>query len=341
VGGGENSLAVDRDVRAPALDALVGVSRAMVEVRVRIERLAPTRLAVMIRGERGTGKELVARALHDCSGRSAAPFVVYNAAAFAEHGFESDVFGHIRGAFTGATAPRAGAFREANGGTLFLDEVGDMRIDHQAKLLRVLETGMVRPMGASTEHHVDVRVVAATNTDLEGKVAAGHFRADLLDRLAKLDIVLPPLRLRGRADVAALIKHFAVDSSRFTPEVREWMEHYTWPGNARELQSTIEKLQLLADGPVDLHLLDRELCPHKPIAKASSNIYDESVDECHRVGWHAFIREIVHRAVDKNGGNVRETSRRLRLSRKTITKSLARSGPEVPKGTKRWPRSGP
>ncbi|MGE5181561.1 MAG: sigma-54-dependent transcriptional regulator [Acidobacteriota bacterium] len=237
--------------------ALVGRSRAMRELYSLIERIALSSSAVLIRGESGTGKELVARALHGAGARREQPFVAINCTALPESLLESELFGHTRGAFTGATAARAGLFVEANGGTLFLDEIGDMPRPLQGKLLRVLQQGEVRAVGSDEPRLVDVRIVAATHQDLEHRVTDGTFRQDLFYRLNVVPIAVPPLRER-LDDVAVLVEHFlAVARSRnphspvghVAADVITALSRYPWPGNVRELENLIERLVVVGTTP--------------------------------------------------------------------------------------------
>jgi two-component system, NtrC family, nitrogen regulation response regulator NtrX len=236
---------------------IVGSSRGVKHMIERIEKVAPTAARVLITGENGTGKELVARAIHALSPRARGPFVEVNCAAIPTELIESELFGHMKGSFTGAFADRAGKFELADGGTLFLDEIGDMSLSAQAKVLRALEEGVISRVGSGKPLQVDVRVVAATNKDLQAEIAAGRFRDDLLYRLNVVPIEVPPLRSR-RADVPQLIEHFAgqlgrsggLPAKRFDPEAVQRLAAYDWPGNVRELRNAIERLLILAPGPV-------------------------------------------------------------------------------------------
>ncbi len=235
---------------------LVGSSGPMRALRELIARVAPSPAPVLVQGESGTGKELVARALHDGSARREGSFVAVNCTALPESLLESELFGHTRGAFSGATAPRRGLFVEADGGTLLLDEIGDMPPPLQAKLLRVIQDGEVRAVGSDTIRRVDVRIVAATNQDLEKRVASGRFRSDLFFRLNVVSVTVPPLRER-RDDIPALVEHFlarargrnrAASARRVVPEVLERLAQHAWPGNVRELENLVERLVILSAG---------------------------------------------------------------------------------------------
>ncbi len=233
--------------------AIIGRSDALQAVLKQIERVAPTEGRVLILGESGTGKELLARAIHENSSRSEGPFVKVNCAAIPEELIESELFGSVRGAFTGAVETREGKFSQADGGTLFLDEVGDMSLKVQAKVLRALQEGEFEKVGGNKTERVDVRVVAATNKDLEAEVAAGNFREDLFFRLNVIPIISPPLRSR-REDVPLLVQHF-IDSYcqenglrpiEVLPEAMTVLQKYDWPGNIRELRNLVERLVIMA-----------------------------------------------------------------------------------------------
>jgi two-component system nitrogen regulation response regulator NtrX len=234
---------------------LVGESKALKAVREAIARAAPTHATVLITGESGTGKELVAFEIHRLSARAEKPFVKVNCAAIPEELIESELFGHEKGAFTGATARQIGKFVQADGGTIFLDEIGDMSPRTQAKVLRVLENGEVEPVGMAKTSRVDTRVIAATNKDLRERIRAGAFREDLFFRLNVVPIVCPPLRAR-REDILPLIEHFvenlAHDTSyrpkKFAPGTIESLAGRTWRGNARELRNAVERLLIMVEG---------------------------------------------------------------------------------------------
>ncbi len=233
---------------------IIGSDPAVKQLVELIQRVAPSTVTVAIQGESGTGKELVARALHEFSPRAAQPFIPLNCAAISPQLMESELFGHEKGAFTGAEARRKGAFEEAHGGTLFLDEVGELPLELQAKLLRVLENGEVKPVGATRPLRVDVRVVAATNRELLAQAREGKFREDLYFRLCGIPLVLPPLRRRP-GDVKALAEHFVRlyapqgQTVRFTVAALDKLQQHTWPGNIRELRNVVSRALLLRKGP--------------------------------------------------------------------------------------------
>jgi DNA-binding NtrC family response regulator len=235
------------------LGELVGESTAMREVFAILQQVAPTRATVLITGETGTGKELAAKAIHDLSPRRTGPYLAINCAALPENLIESELFGHERGAFTGAVERRAGAFELARGGTLLLDEIGEMPLATQAKLLRVLEEGKVRRLGSSKETDLDVRVVASTNRNLRQQIAKNEFREDLYFRLNVFEITLPPLRNRGddvlliaAALIGSLNKKHDARVTGLDPDVTSLFRRYDWPGNARELRNVLERAVILA-----------------------------------------------------------------------------------------------
>ncbi len=237
-----------------APDSIVAESRQMKDLLELLQRVAPSKATVLVQGESGTGKELVARLLHYWSTRVAGPFVAVNCKAFAEGVLESELFGHVRGAFTGASGDRAGCFERAVGGTLFLDEIGEITPDFQAKLLRVLQENEVQRVGADVPVQVDARVVAATNRDLRTEVREGRFREDLFFRLNVIPIQLAPLRERAK-DIQPLAEHFLRfycreenRDLRFSDEARKALSDHGWPGNVRELQNAIERAVVLARG---------------------------------------------------------------------------------------------
>jgi len=251
------------DERRFAADGLVGSSEPFQRVLRKVPRLASSDATVLITGETGTGKELVAKAIHRRSARSTAPFIPVNCGALPEDLVENELFGHARGAFTGASGPGKGLLAEAEGGTLFLDELNSLSLSAQAKLLRFLQNREYRLLGSTRLLHADVRIIAATNVDLAREIAAGSFRADLYHRLHVLSVEMPPLRVR-REDVSELAEHFArifgsqygKEGVRFSETAVECLMRHDWPGNVRELQSVIERAVLLAP---DLELQDDDI----------------------------------------------------------------------------------
>jgi len=242
--------------RLTGLDNIIGQSPKMRAIFDLIQTVAPQTSRVLITGESGTGKELVARAIHENSMRAQAPFITINCGAFPETLLESELFGYMKGAFTGANENRQGLFQAAHGGTLFMDEIGNMPLPMQVKLYRVLQEGKVRPIGSTEESDVDVRIIAATNKDFEKEIAEGRFREDLYYRLSVIPIQLPPLRER-REDIPLLARHF-LESFRKTmekriegisPEAMRRLESYDWPGNVRELENTMERAVALETSP--------------------------------------------------------------------------------------------
>ena len=304
--------------------AWVAESPAMREVVRQTRALAQTNATVLVRGESGTGKELVARALHAEGPRAAGPFVAVNCAAFAESLLESELFGHEKGAFTGAVARRAGAFERAQGGTLFLDEIGDAPPPVQVKLLRVLEDRQIMRVGGHESFRVDVRLVSATNRDLGERVASGAFRQDLLYRLQVVGIVLPPLRER-REDVRPLADRFvALAQSEHGRRIRavepEWyarLEAYAWPGNVRELKNAVEAAVVTASGDV---LEAARLRLDGPAPKPAEPSGGWSVPE--GLTLQDVERKILEDSLRRNGGNRSLTAEQLGLSRRTIQRKI-------------------
>ena len=247
------SAAADRLVRPYGI---VGQGRAVADLIGRIELVAASRSTVLITGETGTGKELVARAIHDCSAQRRLPFIKVNCAALPETLLESELFGHVRGAFTDATATRKGKFSLANHGSIFLDEIGTLQTGLQAKLLRVLQEREIEPLGAERVEQIDVRVIAATNRDLRQLVNDGQFQDDLFYRLHVIPIAVPPLRERLE-DIPTLVEHFALKHAARNGKsidgleagIVSWLQTYHWPGNVRELENTIERAVVLTTGP--------------------------------------------------------------------------------------------
>ncbi len=240
--------------RQPAAHGLVGSSPAMRKVGALAARVAGTDASVLVRGPTGSGKEVVARMVHALSARRARPMVTFNCAALVDTLLESEMFGHVKGSFTGAAQAKPGLVEVAEGGTLFIDEIGEMAVGLQAKLLRVLEDGQYRRVGSAVERHADIRVVAATNADLEGLISRGRFREDLYYRLNVITLTLPPLRER-RGDVPELVDYLLASRPagggprhRIDPEAMEALLRHDWPGNVRELANVLERARILAEG---------------------------------------------------------------------------------------------
>jgi two-component system nitrogen regulation response regulator NtrX len=312
----------------PPDDEMIGASGPMQAVRDLIDRVGATPSRVLITGESGTGKELVARAIHRASDRAAKPMVAVNCAAVPRGLLESEMFGHERGAFTGAVAARKGKFELANESTLFLDEIGDMHIDLQAKLLRILETGLVERVGAERERPVDVRIIAATNRDLERAAAAGAFREDLFYRLNVFPFPVPPLRDRLE-DVPALVEVFAnkaaVRSAKppreFKPDAIRRLQRYTWPGNVRELANVVERLTIIGDDPVGARDIDAVLgrSPRPvPATRPEGGGLKGTLD--------AYEREVIGEALDDAGGSMAEAARILETDRANLYRRMRRLG---------------
>jgi two-component system response regulator HydG len=317
--GGRGARAQQR--RAPAL---LGVSHAIREVMEQIRQVAPTTMPVLILGETGTGKELVARALHDQSGRRGGRFVAINCGAIPEHLLEAELFGFVRGAFTGAENARRGLIAEADGGTLFLDEIGEMPPGLQVKLLRALEAGEVRPLGASEARAVDVRIVSATHADLAQSVEGGTFRRDLLYRLNTVTLFVPPLR-RRRVDIPFLAQHFAEEFGStqarrivLDEDFIDAMSQYDFPGNVRELRNAVERAIALTgperapsvtDLPPEIRRLPRLLA----IGTLRERLFEVE-------------RQAIADALERHAGNRSRAARDLGLSRVGLRQKMKRLG---------------
>jgi len=304
---------------------LLGEAGPMQQLRARISQVAPTDATVLILGESGSGKELVARALHRESRRATGTFLALNCAAIPVELIESELFGHARGAFTGAVADRAGVFETASGGTLFLDEIGDMPLVLQAKLLRVLESSEFVPVGASTPRRADVRVVAATHQDLEARVAGGEFRADLFHRLNVVPLRVPALRERiedidvlATAFLEQAVARQQLPARCFAADGLRALGRYSWPGNVRELRNLVERLAILAPAErIDAAFIEAEL-PNSIGHDKASGTLRAVVEQCER--------ETITRAVRGAGGNVAEAARRLGLERAHLYKKARALG---------------
>jgi two-component system NtrC family response regulator len=299
------------------LRAIIGISRALERVFATIRKVADTEATVLISGESGTGKELVARAIHSLSSRNNGTFVAVNCAAIPRDLLESELFGHVKGAFTGAVRDKEGKFQLAEKGTLFLDEVGDLPLELQPKLLRALQERSIEPVGGTTQVKLDVRVLAATNVDLEQAIAAGSFRDDLYYRLAVIPVQLPPLRER-REDIPLLIRHFSAkhggEGVSFAPEALAALTDYAWPGNVRELENTVERLLILRNGEV----IEAADLPEKISGRHSSPA--GRVVHLPPEGYplEELEREIVIEALERNDWNQTKAARFLRIPRHTL-----------------------
>jgi two-component system nitrogen regulation response regulator NtrX len=307
--------------------SLIGDSAVMQQVRALIERVGPTEARVLVTGESGTGKELVAAAVHAASRRVNRAFVTVNCAAIPRDLVESEMFGHERGAFTGATERRLGRFELAHEGTLFLDEIGDLSAEAQAKLLRTLETGELQRIGAETSLRIDVRVVSATNRRLEDEVSGGNFREDLFFRLNVFPISLPPLRERLE-DLPALVAHLAErvrprQAVTFTPGAFDALSSYSWPGNVRELANLIERLSILCGPTVDAAAVRGVIRsgPSVPVPSGALGLpLSEALDD--------FERGMITAAMAQAEGNVAEAARVLRTDRANLYRRMRRLGIE-------------
>jgi two-component system, NtrC family, response regulator AtoC len=312
--------------RSSSLGELIGKSPAMREIFALIRRIAQTRSSVLITGESGTGKEVVARAIHFHGDRSEKPFVPINCTAIPEGLLESELFGHVRGAFTGAHASKRGLFEKADGGTLFLDEIGDMGLGLQGKLLRVLQDREIRPVGGTQSVHVDVRIIAATNRDLEAEIAAGRFREDLFYRLNVIPIHIPPLRERPE-DIPALAEAFLrrhTEGRRcfLSPEAIARLQSHPWRGNARELENVLERAIALCDnetlGPDDIPL------PGAAAPAAPSGGDFLAAAAARAMTLHELGERYTEQVLRATNGNKVQAARILGIDRKTLYRRAER-----------------
>ena len=312
--------------------ALIGESGVMASVRARVERVAAADASILILGENGTGKELIARAIHELSPRRAQPFVKMNCAAIPAELVESELFGHEKGAFSGAVAQRRGRFEQADGGTLFLDEIGDMPSPMQAKLLRVLQDGEITRVGGAGVVKVDVRVLSATNQDLDGLLAAGRFREDLLYRINTVSIRVPPLRDRA-SDIPGLAAHFAAAASRrnhwkpraLSAEAIALLRQQPWKGNVRELRNVVERVLILSDAnPIGADDV-RQALPGAAAGGAAAVPADgplaELVDQ--------YECSVIRQRLKQMGGHVTNAARSLGLERSHLYKKCRQLGIDI------------
>jgi DNA-binding NtrC family response regulator len=326
----------NRDLRARVgKHTLIFSGETMSRVMAQIERVAASESRVCIYGETGTGKELVARTLHEKSNRSAGPFVSLNCAAVPAELIESELFGHEKGSFTGASQRHTGKFEQAHRGTLFLDEIGDMPTAMQAKLLRVLEEGEVERIGSAKPTTVDVRVVVATHRNLEQLVDSGGFRRDLYHRVVVFPVQLPPLRKR-REDLPALVQHFVGQVSAqngwkpaiFTAAAIESLQQYEWPGNIRELRNVVERLLLLAGTEVGVEDVGLSLPASRSAANARSSVInaDDAATGPLAERVQAFERATVLAELERHGRQITQTARALGLERSHLYKKCHQLG---------------
>ncbi len=303
---------------------IIGRSKAMVEVIHRAELVAATKSTVLVTGETGTGKELVARAIHDRSAQREMPLIKVNCAAIPETLLESELFGHVRGAFTGATTSKKGKFALADGGTIFLDEIGTMSPTLQSKLLRVLQEREFEPLGSERSERVDLRVIAATNRDLRQMVAEGKFQEDLFYRLNVIPIVIPPLRDR-REDIPALVEHFIRKHShrigrridKMEDGVLTGLQQYDWPGNVRELENTIERAVVLSPGPA---ITARAISVIGAITTPSAS--PPSLKLRQNIEW--VERETIRRALESASGIKKDAAELMGISQRALSYYLAK-----------------
>lgn len=346
----EDPMKMDRRVRLTlrptSLGKLVGRSAKLIEIMRTIDRVARSSCTVLITGESGTGKEMVVGALHDASTRTAQPLVTVNCGAIPENLIESELFGHAKGSFTGAHVARHGRVAAAEGGTLFLDEVGELPLALQVKLLRLLQQREYSPVGDSRTQHCDIRVVAATNRNLEAEILAGRFREDLFYRLNVIHIHLPPLRER-REDIEPLATHFfrlcceragRDDLRGFTPQAMQLLMEHDWPGNIRALENIVERIVLLAPGPmidvIDLPIRARKEANHDELTPDTSS--DEidlaallpSTLPLDGIDLRAVVEEyeskLIRQALERTGWNKNRAAQLLGLNRTTLVEMVKR-----------------
>ncbi|HEU4478949.1 MAG TPA: sigma-54 dependent transcriptional regulator [Pyrinomonadaceae bacterium] len=323
--------------RAVDRGEIVGRSDVMQEVFRLVEQVAPARSTVLVTGESGTGKELIAKAIHEASMRATKPFVTVNSSNIPSELLESELFGHTRGAFTGAVAVKKGLFEVADGGSIFLDEIGDIPPETQVRLLRVIQEREFTPLGDTAPRRVDVRIIAATNIDLKEAVRQGSFREDLYYRLAVVPIELPPLRDR-REDILALAQHFIAKyneengrqvSQQLAPDVLALLEAYSWPGNVRELENTIERAVVIApDNEVTRECLRAEISdPQSVAARSHDGASNTAVQDIGRgVNFYDEVRrfeiDLIRRALDQTGGHQSRAARLLGMNATTLNSKI-------------------
>ena len=325
---------------------MVGETEQMRQIYRLVQDVASIPLPVLICGESGTGKELVAAAIHRASDRAAGPFVRCNCAALNPGVLESELFGHVKGAFTSAVRDRKGRFMEADGGTLFLDEIGDMEVGLQTRLLRVLQEGEFEMVGSTETHKVDVRVVSATNRNLTQAVAGGQFREDLFYRLNAVTIEVPPLRQR-KADIP-LFCHFFIDrlNDRFDKQIQgvskkalEYLESYDWPGNVREMENAIMRAIALAKGrEIEVEDLPTAIVENTPPRNEPAAAEEEAIDPPDSLFHEArqrFEEQFIRDALAKTGGNISQAAQQIQLGRRNLQRKIKQFGIDVSQYSRR------
>jgi two-component system response regulator PilR (NtrC family) len=328
----ENAALRDMVAGRVRLASLLGKSKGMQRVFELINKIHSTKTSVLITGESGTGKELVARALHTEGNRASGPFVAVNCGAIPEELLESELFGHMKGSFTGAVSDKAGLFKTASGGTLFLDEIGELPLGLQVKILRALQERRIKPVGGTDELEIDVRVVAATNRELEEEVARGAFRADLFYRLNVIELRLPPLRQR-REDIPLLAEHFmrrfiadqGKDITGISPAAMKRLEEYDFPGNVRELENVMERAVALSSDPViDVDVLPAFRASTRATADPAADFPPDGVDLDRLVG--DYERALVNKALDRAGGVRKKAASLLGITFRSLRYRLDKLG---------------
>ncbi len=333
----ENRRLKEEMLKECSFASMISSNRQMLEIFSLIRKVCDFKTTVLILGESGTGKELIARALHFNSKRRNAPFVAVNCGAIPENLLESELFGHVKGAFTDASSDKAGLFEQADGGTLFLDEIGEMPLALQVKLLRVLQEGEIRRVGGGVSKKVDVRVISATSKNLEQEVAQGRFREDLYFRLNVLSVALPPLRERIE-DIPLLVDHFlekygaelAKEGMRCSPETMKVLMSYPWPGNIRELENSIQRGLLLCEGDtLEAQCLPDRVrqSPAAGAARETALFPAEETLSIKRVS-EQLEREMIRKALEKTSGNRTHAARLLEISHRSLLYKLKEYGIE-------------
>jgi DNA-binding NtrC family response regulator len=340
----EHRILLDRVQREYGFESIVGSGQGMRKIFTTIQKVAETDLTVLVRGESGTGKELVAQALHNRSPRKNRPFIAVNCAAISRELVESELFGHEKGAFTGADARRVGRFEAAHGGTILLDEIGDMPLETQAKVLRVLQEKKLERVGGNTPIEVDVRVVAATHRDLEAEVEKGRYRQDLYYRLKVVEIVIPPLRERPE-DVPALVDRFLGqlatrlnrEKAKISNGALAKLGRYSWPGNVRELRNVTEQAAVLAAGPeiedTDLSISDAKTTHVSPAAAAKqavahvqANVTLGSFSDAKKQMVEEFEKTFILRALRQHNGNISRAAEAIGMVRQSLQQKIRELG---------------